>query len=43
MIRNALTIARLFRHEWPELVLFLLTTGLSFGLVAHVSLKGVAL
>lgn len=43
MIRNALTIARLFRHEWPELVLFLLTVGLSFGLVAHVSLKGAAL
>lgn len=43
MTRNILTIARLFRHEWPELVLFLLTVGLSFGLVAHVSLKGVAL
>lgn len=43
MIRNAITIARLFRHEWPELVLFLLTFAGSFGLVAYVSMKGAAL
>lgn len=42
MIRNALTIARLFRHEWPSLALLLLAGGLAFGLVAYVSMKGVA-
>ena len=39
MIRNALTLARSFRHEWPSLALLLLAGGMAFGLVAYVSMK----
>lgn len=43
MTRDLLTIARLFRHEWPTLAMFLLTVALLFGLVGYVSMKGAAL
>ena len=43
MTRDILTLARLFRHEWPTLGLFLLTGVMAFGLVAYVSMKGAAL
>ena len=43
MTRDILTLARLFRHEWPTLGLFLIAAAGSFGLVAYVSMKGAAL